>query len=927
MPTFIETTDAAGNSATSYTLGIGQTAQGTLAVGDHDWYRVNLVAGQTYTFAMVGTGTSNVQDTYIRLYSGSVAVASNDDGLPNNNSIITYIASTTGTYYLDAAAFATSDTGQYGISATAGTRASFDLQMGAGAIDTDYAWSATAGTGASVTYGFRSTASGDVNAPNFSQLTAAEQAAVRSSLALYSEVSGLTFTEINAGGYTNSATMLFSNYSASDASAAYAYYPGSVASTALAGDVFINTISTSTTSLPVGSYDYLTVVHEIGHAVGLSHPGDYNAQVGVNITYAANAQFTQDSTQYTVMSYFSEYETGALYVGDPDTLMLYDIYELQQIYGANTATRAGNTVYGFNSNAGGVYDFTTNTFPALCIWDGNGNDTLDLSGYSDNQTVSLIAGAFSSVGGLVSNVSIAYGALIENAIGGSGADIITGNSADNVISGGAGADTLDGGAGIDTVTYATSTVGVSVNLTTGAASGGQAAGDIILNFENATGGSGNDTLTGGTISTVLDGGAGNDVLSTGSGGGYLVGQGGNDTLTGGGAGYTSTVRYSGTRADYTFFGPSGNLTITDTIANRNGVDTLINIDLIEFSDGTFSTSQLLTPIFSAGADRVNLTQSGGVWHGLGGNDTIVGTSGNDTIFGDDGNDTLIGGAGVDSLNGGLGNDILWGDVNDVSFIGGGGYDVLAFTDAVNHTVSLGTAGIGTVIGNAGVDVIDMTGATNSLLLIVWGAANNDTITMGASAGYAYGQDGNDRLIGGNAIDVLIGGAGADVMYGNGGNDVLWVDGNDTFDGGAGIDWVIVENAVGTSLVIGNNGVEVAAGNIGNDTIDARTNSTGVVLWGNLGADHLYGGTGTDHYYGGGSDRARDTYHMQRGWGLDLIWDWENGVDRIDLSGSGLTSFSQLTLTASGNFAIISSGANQIYVANSAGLIDASDFIF
>ena len=65
----------------------------------------------------------------------------------------------------------------------------------------------------------------------------------------------------------------------------------------------------------------------------------------------------------------------ASYSGYPDTLMLFDIYALQQIYGANTATRAGNSTYGFNSNVGGVYDFTTNTIPALCIWDGAGIDT------------------------------------------------------------------------------------------------------------------------------------------------------------------------------------------------------------------------------------------------------------------------------------------------------------------------------------------------------------------------------------------------------------------------------------------------------------------------------------------------------------------------------------------------------------------------
>ena len=84
MPDIIETTDAAASTATTYTLAIGQIAQGQLSSsGDHDWYRVNLVAGQTYSFAMTGTGTNNAIDTYLRLYAadGTTVVAQNDDGL------------------------------------------------------------------------------------------------------------------------------------------------------------------------------------------------------------------------------------------------------------------------------------------------------------------------------------------------------------------------------------------------------------------------------------------------------------------------------------------------------------------------------------------------------------------------------------------------------------------------------------------------------------------------------------------------------------------------------------------------------------------------------------------------------------------------------------------------------------------------------
>ncbi len=459
MPNFIETTDAAGNSSTGYTLQVGQTAQGTLSgTGDHDWYRVNLTAGQTYSFAMTGTGTNNVQDPYLRLYSvdGTSLLISNDDGLPGQNSVMSYTALTTGTYYLDASAYSAFDTGQYGVSFTAGSRPSFDTQMGAGVIDTDSSWSA-AGVPATVTYGFRQSpatyTAGTSNISTFTQLTATEEAAVRATLQLWSSIANINFVEVNPGGYTDSATMLFGNYTDStDGAGAFAYYPGSTASTSNSGDVWLNTtsISTSTTITP-GSYSFLAIMHEIGHAIGLSHPGLYNAAAGVSITYANNAQFQQDSRQYSIMSYFNESNTGAQFNGYPDTPMLFDDYAVQQIYGANTSTRAGDTTYGFNCNAGSTYDFTQNTNPAYCIWDAGGNDTIDASGYSQNQLINLAAESFSNIGALTSNISIAAGAIIENAIGGSGNDSIYGNAANNTLSGGAGNDTLDGGAGNDTL--------------------------------------------------------------------------------------------------------------------------------------------------------------------------------------------------------------------------------------------------------------------------------------------------------------------------------------------------------------------------------------------------------------------------------------------------------------------------------------------
>src|SRR5437879_7688571 len=119
-----------------------------------------------------------------------------------------------------------------------------------------------------------------------------------------------------------------------------------------------------------------------------------------------------------------------------------DIYAVDSIYGAATSTRSGDTVYGFNSNAGAVFNFGNySQAPALTIYDSGGNDTLDCSGYSAAQTIDLHPGSFSSIGALVHNIGIATTAIIENAIGGGGNDTLIANELGCTLKGGGGNDT------------------------------------------------------------------------------------------------------------------------------------------------------------------------------------------------------------------------------------------------------------------------------------------------------------------------------------------------------------------------------------------------------------------------------------------------------------------------------------------------------
>lgn len=193
-----------------------------------------------------------------------------------------------------------------------------------------------------------------------------------------------------------------------------------------------------------------TLTHEIGHTLGLTHPGHYNLTASED-----QRVYAQDSKAHTVMSYFEARSSGKQLEGEPKAPMMDDISAAQTLYGANRQTRREDNTYGFNSNSGRDY-YSLASYrdsAAFCIWDGAGNDTLDVSGYGNNQVINLRAGSFSDVGGLQGNVSIARDCTIENAVGGSGHDVMIGNDANNRLTGGFGADQLRGGKGADIFVY------------------------------------------------------------------------------------------------------------------------------------------------------------------------------------------------------------------------------------------------------------------------------------------------------------------------------------------------------------------------------------------------------------------------------------------------------------------------------------------
>lgn len=423
-----------GSTATTFTIAPGQAVTGFVnSATDSDWYAITLTAGQTYTFAGFGFGRGSLRDTELTLYNASGSqVAYDDDSGPLAYSRMTYTATVTGTYYIAMDGWGSS-VGQYMLTANAGTSAYYPNLTVAQIADqlTHTYWEANGSSGGrwnitNITF-------------NVTGLEPERAVLARAAFAAWSDVCGLTFTEVTSGG-----NIVLDDEVAGSAYASFSTTNGFITSA---------TINISRDWHggvdALDSYTYQTYLHEIGHTLGFGHGGPYNGAA----TWGVDNSYGNDIWQYTLMSYFDGTEPSPDLASYRFTMtpMLADIYAAQTYYGARS-TRTGDTVYGHNATAGATYNFSTYTSaPSFTIYDSGGNDTLDASGYSVAQTINLGAGMFSSIGGLSNNIAIAIGTVIENAIGGSGNDTIHGNNADNVLRGMNGNDTILGGGGNDII--------------------------------------------------------------------------------------------------------------------------------------------------------------------------------------------------------------------------------------------------------------------------------------------------------------------------------------------------------------------------------------------------------------------------------------------------------------------------------------------
>jgi serralysin len=728
---------------------------------------------------------------------------------------------------------------------------------------------------------------------------------------------------------------------------AHAYFPTT-------GSVWFSRSYADLMSPQVGQHSFMTYVHEIGHALGLDHMGDYNG------SGSWTPSSYEDSGVYSVMSYFgpnmnsgSGKVAWADWVGadgrlySPQTPMVNDVMAIQAIYGAETTTRTGDTVYGFGSNVTGsmapIFDFTLNANPIVTIYDSGGIDTLNLSNWNTACSINLAPGSYSSGNSMTYNIAIAYTCDIENAVGGSAGDQITGNllanrldgavgndtlsggGGDDVLVAGAGNDVLDGGEGTDSVVFSGAWGAYSYTCTNlypatfaftfyGAATGTDTLRGIetfvfadVTKYASELSGAGPSpslVSISSSAATQAEGNAGETLfsykvsLSAASSSVQTVSW----SLSGTGSSAADPASdFSGaTAGSITFEIGETEKTIqiyacgdTSVEADEHFTVTLSNPSAgLKFASSSAQGSIVNDDTITVAGRTITGDEAANRLTGTLGDDVLYGLGGADVLSGDGGDDLLDGGTGADAMSGGNGNDI---------------YVVDNVADSVSETSAAG--GVDRVESS-----VSFTLGTNLENLVLTGNADSN----------GTGNSQNNQLTGNSGNNVLDGKAGLDTFAGGSGNDTYRLDmegelANVTENAGQGTDTLTVLYAnpsAAKSIALTGNLANIE--NVllsGAGLFNVLGNGLANLLTGNALANRLDGAAGSDTLIGGAGG---DTYVVDRVG--DVPVETSSLASEIDTVESWVSwglgaNLENLTLLGSGNLAATGNALNNTLTGN------------
>ena len=898
--------DASANIGTTYTISLGDVFQGTLdPAADKDWVKVELTAGTIYDFTLTG-----VDSAEFALFDSSGNQIVSGGVIPSGAKLI-FSPTATDTYYIHVGSTDSDHSGDYEISLVENT-----IPEGTYDEIADYLTGSFWEWIGSTTSRAFDVEPGGVLTTNITALTEEGQQLARWALEAWTKVTGVKFEFVD----DDNAHITFDDNENAPGAAGHTAY---VESNGLIVSSHVN-ISTDTLiefGTTIGSNSFSTYIHEIGHALGLGHPGPYNSSAD----YGHDNIFLNDSDQASIMSYMSQIENtyiNASYAISV-TPMLADIIAIQNLYGVPDNINIGNTIYGYQSNVDGylgeffkLWTDEENPFTSIDMTADTGTPTIKprLADLDSDGDPDLVVG---------NNTGLLY--YFENTGTSSNPSFTERNGTDNPLE------------GISVGSYSTPTftdldgdddhdliVGNSNgNITYFENTGTVTAPSFTQRTEAANP---FDNITIGTWSTLT--------LTD------LDGDGDPDLAVGGDDGVVHYYENTGTPAEPDFALRTGEANPFNN-ADAGAHSTPVFVDLDGDTDFDLVVGNSSGDIFyfentgtTTNPSFIQRTDFDNPFHGTNAGFYIA------PAFVD-----LDGNGNLDFIVGNIYGDIHYfkntGTRTNPEFVvtnvrqpvtltlyDNGGTDTLDLrTDKDDQRVYLRPEGISDVYGLSGNLII----ARDTWVENFVAGSGNDLVTGNAVANYLNGRDGDDRLWGSGGDDVLEGGAGADWLDGDEGMD--WVSyqgsnaavtvnladgtvtgghaegdvlteienvigsdyedvlvgndganrleggaGADQLDGGAGIDWASYQWSDAGVIVDLTEGT-VEGGHAQGDVITNIENVTGSdygdVLWGDGGANRLEGGEGFDQLWGSGGDDL-----LEGGDGNDWLYG-STGADRLD----------------------------------------------